>query len=217
MRLSSKFLRYIKQSQEIFGNDFFLEFDRTKINNDFKNTLKNLDSQICECQTTINEEDTRNIVFKDLNPQIDIIFVSDVSVQVEGLLIEPLIDSAGDLFDKILKAINLSRADVFLCNILKSCTSNNNLLSNANLCEPLLVKQLSMIKPQLIVALGSTVASTLLKVNKSINDLRNNFFKYNQIDLIVTYHPSELLNNPNLKKSTWEDFQLIRDKYLQVN
>ena len=217
MRLSSKFLRYIKQNQEIFGNNLFLEYDRTKIKNDNSTHLEKFDSQICQCQRTVAEEDTKNIVHEDVNSLVDIIFVTSISEQEEGLVIEPIIEKESDLFDKILNAINLSKADVVLYSILKSCVQNNNILSSRHLCESLLIKQLSIIKPKLIVALGNAVVSTLLKIDKSVNDLRNKLYKFNKIDFIVTYHPSELLDNPNLKKPTWEDFQLIRDKYLQAN
>ena len=178
MSQNSKFLRYIKQNQEIYGNDLFLEFDRINTKNDCKISLENLDYQFCQCQIAILERDKKKIVIKDVNLLADIIFVSDISLKEKDLLIEPRIGSTSDLFDKILNAINLSRADVHLCNILKSCTPNNNyLLSSAHLCEPLLQKQLSIINPQLIVALGSTIASTLLKALSNLLHLLTVQFK----------------------------------------
>ena len=87
--------------------------------------------------------------------------------------------------------------------------------SEVEKCEPYLINQLQIIQPKLIVALGRIAACTILKTKESLKNLRNQTFKYAGIDLMVTYHPAALLRNPNFKRPTWEDFQLIRDKYLQ--
>ena len=71
-----------------------------------------------------------------------------------------------------------------------------------------------VINPKLIVALGRITACTILKTNESLKNLRNQIFTYAGIDLLVTYHPAALLRNPSFKKFAWEDFKLIRDKYL---
>ena len=84
-------------------------------------------------------------------------------------------------------------------------------------CEPYLKKQLQLINPKLIVALGRIAAMTLLRTKDSLTNMRNKIHKYENIDLIVTYHPAALLRNPNFKKPTWEDFKLIRDKYINGN
>ena len=83
-------------------------------------------------------------------------------------------------------------------------------------CEPYFKKQLDIIKPKLIVALGRFAAMSLLKVEDSVSNLRNKIFNYEGIDFLVTYHPSALLRDENLKKFAWEDFKLIRDKYINV-
>jgi DNA polymerase len=77
-----------------------------------------------------------------------------------------------------------------------------------------LINQLHLINPKLIVALGRISACTILKTNESLKNMRNQIFTYAGIDLFVTYHPAALLRNPNFKQPAWEDFKLIRDKYL---
>jgi DNA polymerase len=151
------------------------------------------------------------------NPKADIVFIGEAPGKQEDLQGVPFVGRAGKLLDKILAAIELTRNDVYICNILKCRPPNNRdpLPSEVEKCEPYLIKQLHLISPKLIVALGRIAACTMLKTKESLKNLRNQIFTYAQIDLLVTYHPAALLRNPNFKKPAWEDFQLIRDKYLR--
>lgn len=137
----------------------------------------------------------------------------------EDMMGMPFVGRAGKLLDKILLAIDLNREDVFICNVLKCRPPNNRdpLPNEVELCEPYLKIQLKLIKPKLIVALGRISACTIMKTKEPLKNLRNKIFKYEGIDLIVTYHPAALLRNPNFKLPTWEDFQLIRNNYLVKN
>ena len=121
--------------------------------------------------------------------------------------------------DEILAAIDLSREEIYICNILKCRPPNNRdpLPSEVDLCQPYLKTQLSLINPKLIVALGRVSACTILKTKQPLKNLRNQIFQYEGVDLLVTYHPAALLRNPNFKKPAWKDFQLIRDRYLIQN
>ena len=94
--------------------------------------------------------------------------------------------------------------------------NRNPLQKEIEKCERYLKKQLEIIKPKLIVSLGRVSSMTILKTNKSLADLRNKIHKYQNIDLIATYHPAALLRNPNLKKGAWEDFKLIKYKYIDA-
>ena len=119
---------------------------------------------------------------------------------------------AGQLLTKILGAINLSREDVFICNVLKHRPPGNR---NPNpqeveACSPYLVRQLEIIRPKVIVAFGTFAAQTLLETKLSISKLRGQVHRYYGIPLIVTYHPAALLRNPAWKRPTWEDVQLAR-------
>ena len=118
-----------------------------------------------------------------------------------------------------MAAIDLTREDIYICNIIKCRPPQNRdpLPSEVELCEPYLKTQLSLINPTLIVALGRIAACTILKTKEPLKNLRNKIFKYEGIDLLVTYHPAALLRNPNFKKPTWEDFQMIRDQYLAAD
>ena len=120
------------------------------------------------------------------------------------------------MFDKILSAIELSREDVYISNILKytpSYNSDSN-QSDVKICESHLQQQLQIINPTLVVALGEDVGNKMLNVNKSIESLNGKIHKLENFNLIVTYHPEAILKNPKLKQPTWEDFKKIRDNYL---
>ena len=179
--------------------------------------LESFKASICECQKCPLGSTRTNFVFGTGNEQADIVFVGEAPGEKEDLVGEPFVGRAGKLLDKILAAIELSRDDIYICNVLKCRPPKNRdpLPTEVDLCEPYLKTQLSLIKPKLIVALGRIAACTILRTKEPLKNLRNQIFKYEGIDLLVTYHPAALLRNPNFKKPTWKDFQLIRDTYLK--
>ena len=208
--------QYLDQTQQLYGNHLFLE---KKLKDELEVPYNNLDEfhrLICECQKCPLGKTRNNFVFGVGNPQADIVFIGEAPGEKEDLLGIPFVGRAGKLLDKILSAIKLSRDDIYICNVLKCRPPNNRnpLPIEVEKCEPYLINQLKIINPKLIVSLGRVSACTLLKTNKSLKDLRNQQFKYADIDLLVTYHPAALLRNPNYKKPAWEDFKFIRDKYL---
>ena len=208
--------QYLDQTQQLYGNHLFLE---KKLKDELEVPYNNLDEfhrLICECQECPLGKTRNNFVFGVGNPQADIVFIGEAPGEKEDLLGIPFVGRAGKLLDKILSAIKLSRDDIYICNVLKCRPPNNRnpLPIEVEKCEPYLINQLKIINPKLIVSLGRVSACTLLKTNKSLKDLRNQLFKYADIDLLVTYHPAALLRNPNYKKPAWEDFKFIRDKYL---
>ena len=204
--------RYLDQTRTLYGNDLIMG---TQTEND-TDTLETFCTSICDCQKCYLGSTRTNFVFGVGNPHADIIFVGEAPGEKEDLLGVPFVGRAGQLLDKILAAIDLRRDDVYICNILKCRPPNNRdpLPDEVELCEPYLKTQLSLINPKLIVALGRIAACTILKTKEPLKNLRNNTFKYEGIDLLVTYHPAALLRNPNFKQPAWEDFKLIRDRYL---
>ncbi|MBE9547068.1 MAG: uracil-DNA glycosylase, partial [Proteobacteria bacterium] len=112
---------------------------------------------------------------------------------------------------KIIKAMGLTREEVYICNILKCRPPGNRnpRPEEIQACEPFLIKQLQAIKPEVICALGTFAAHTLLGINVPISVLRGKFHSYQGIKLMPTYHPAYLLRNPGAKKQVWEDVQMI--------
>ncbi len=157
---------------------------------------------------------TRNkLVFGVGDPQADLVLVGEAPGADEDRLGEPFVGRAGKLLDQILAAVELKRGEgVYIANILKCRPPNNRdpQTSEVHECEPHLLKQLQLLKPKLIVALGRIAAQTLLRTNESLTRLREQDLQYHGIPLIVTYHPAALLRNPNWKRPTWEDVQKMK-------
>ena len=178
-------------------------------------TLDELNEKICGCQKCDLWKTRTNFVFGTGNPNADLVVVGEAPGQEEDKQGKPFVGRAGQLLTKILEAINFKREDVYICNILKSRPPNNRnpLPFEIQQCEPYLIKQLEIIKPKFILALGTFASQTLLQTKEPLGKLRGRFHMYNGIKMMVTYHPAALLRNPHWKKPTWEDVQMLRDEY----
>ena len=205
---------YLEQYKDIYDNKIILN---DKIFPD--NNLHSFYNEIKNCTKCSLSKSRTQLVFGIGNPNADIVIVGEAPGKNEDLQGEPFVGRGGKLLDKILEAINLNRKKVFILNVLKCRPPENRDPKPQEIseCEPYLKKQLQLINPKLIIALGRIAAMTLLKTKDSLTNMRNKIHKYENIDLIVTYHPAALLRNPNFKKPTWEDFKLIRDKYINGN
>jgi DNA polymerase len=146
------------------------------------------------------------------NPNADLVCIGEAPGATEDSLGRPFVGQAGQLLTKILAAVNLSREDVFIMNVLKHRPPGNRNPdpSEVRACQPFLRRQLELIKPKVILALGTFAAQTLLETKASIGKLRGQVHQYQGIPVVVTYHPAALLRNPAWKRPTWEDVQLAR-------
>ena len=207
--------KFLNQYKDLYDNNIFIK-NNSELNN---KELHEYYESIKDCTKCSLSKTRTNFVFGMGNPNSDIVFVGEAPGKNEDLQGEPFVGRGGKLLDKILLAINLTRKDIYILNVLK-CRPTENRDPNSNeieTCEPYLKTQLKIIKPRLIVALGRISAMTLLRTKESLTNLRNKIHKYEGIDLLVTYHPAALLRNPNFKKPAWEDFKLIRNDYLNGN
>jgi DNA polymerase len=158
------------------------------------------------------------IVFGVGHPQADLVFVGEAPGADEDAQGEPFVGRAGQLLTRMIEAIGLKREEIYICNVLK-CRPPGNRTPEADeiaSCEPFLIAQLKAIKPKLICALGGVAVSSLLKTKTPLSKLRGEFHDYQGIPLLVTYHPAYLLRNPNEKKSTWQDLQLLQKEYTRL-
>lgn len=184
------------------------------------NTIPDLYLKINKCQKCDLAKSRTNFVFGSGNPNADIMIIGEAPGNEEDLQGLPFVGRAGQLLTKILEAINLSRDEVFICNILKCRPPQNRnpLPVEVEQCEPYLKKQIEIIKPVFILALGLTAVDTLLKSKNKMAETRGKVMNYHGIKMLVTYHPAALLRNPNWKRETWEDVKLLRrmyDEYLK--
>lgn len=122
----------------------------------------------------------------------------------------PFVGRAGELLTKILEAIKLPREQVFICNIVKCRPPENRLpqFDEIAACLPFLYRQIELVKPKVILAMGGTAAQSLLNTKQSLGALRNQVHRFRGTPVVVTYHPAALLRNPNWKRPTWDDVRI---------
>jgi uracil-DNA glycosylase len=154
----------------------------------------------------------RQVVFGVGNPHADLMFVGEAPGADEDEQGIPFVGRAGQLLTKIIEAINLKRDDVYIANIIKCRPPQNRNPEPDEVasCEPFLFRQIDVIKPKVIVALGKFGAQTLLRTLDPISRLRGRVFEYRGAKLIPTFHPAYLLRNPSSKRDVWEDMKLVR-------
>jgi uracil-DNA glycosylase len=152
------------------------------------------------------------IVFGVGNPSADLMFVGEAPGRDEDLQGFPFVGRAGQLLTKIIEAIALKREDVYIANVIKCRPPENRNPEPDEVatCEPFLFRQIDIIKPKVIVALGKFGAQTLLRTLDPISRLRGRVFDYRGAKLIPTFHPAYLLRNPSSKREVWEDMKLVR-------
>ena len=132
----------------------------------------------------------------------------------EDLQGEPFVGRAGQLLTKMIEAMGFSRADVYICNVIKCRPPSNRNPEKDEIesCEPFLKKQLEIIKPKIIVGLGTYACQTLLQTQEIMSKIRGKWQQYENIDFMPTFHPAYLLRNPSSKKLVWEDLQEVMKK-----
>ena len=155
------------------------------------------------------------VVWGSGTPRTGILIVGEAPGYHEDQQGEAFVGRAGQLLTKILEAIGFRRDEVFITNVLK-CRPPGNADPQPHQvakCEPYLVRQIELIDPVVILALGRHAARTLLRDEGSMASLRGRIHRYEGVPLLATYHPAALLRNPALKRPTWEDVQLLRKVY----
>ena len=170
-------------------------------------------AHVAECQACALCRTRRNTVPGVGSSTAGWMFVGEAPGAEEDAQGEPFVGQAGRLLDNMLKAIGLERSrDVFIANVLKCRPPNNRNPEPGEVakCAPYLERQLELIRPRLIVALGRFAAMTLLDTDASIASLRGRVHKYRGVPLIVTYHPAYLLRTLSEKAKAWEDLAFAR-------
>ncbi len=159
-----------------------------------------------------------NIVFGVGDPEADLMFVGEAPGEDEDLQGIPFVGRAGQLLTNIIKAIGLRREQVYIANILKCRPPKNRNPEPDEVaaCSGFLMKQIDLIQPKIIVALGKYAAQTLLRDETPISRMRGKFFDYKGTLLVPTFHPSYLLRNPSAKKEVWIDMQAVRDRLKEL-
>ncbi len=184
-----------------------------------KTELEKIARQVSKCCQCGLDQTRTNVVPGAGNPDARIVFVGEAPGADEDAQGLPFIGRAGKLLGEIIKAMGLSREDVFICNTLKCRPPKNRDPKPEEIaqCLPFLKQQLEIISPDMIVALGAHAAKTLLETNKAIGQLRGSFHEYYTSDdrpplkLMATYHPAYLLRNysPDNRRKVWDDMKKV--------
>lgn len=174
-------------------------------------TLERVRNEIGDCQRCPLGQARTNLVFGEGSSKARLVFVGEAPGADEDAQGRPFVGRAGQLLTKIIGATGFSRKDVYICNILKCRPPGNRNPKPDEIyaCEPFLIQQIQAIQPEVICALGTFAAQTLLKKEAPITALRGRFHSYHGIKVMPTYHPAYLLRNEGAKKLVWEDIQLV--------
>lgn len=174
--------------------------------------LAGLEKMVAGCTKCRLHETRTNTVFGGGSPSARLVFIGEAPGRNEDLQGLPFVGRAGKLLDRMIAAIGFSREDVYIANILK-CRPPGNMDPKEDeiaACEKYLARQIELIDPVLICALGRVAGQNLLGTRVTLRVLREGIHHYNGIRVVVTYHPAALLRNPNWKKGAWEDLQMLK-------
>ncbi len=222
-QIHSKAAQYFEQQKELYGSKIQLD-EKLRPDRNFKKNsksallLKSYYEEIKDCQLCSLGSTRTKFVFGVGNPDADLLLIGEAPGKNEDLQGEPFVGRAGQLLDKILDSIGLSREEVYIANVLKCRPPNNRdpLKTESDTCKPYLQRQIEIIKPKLILALGRISGVWLTGEEMSLGDMRGKTFYFGDSELMVTYHPAALLRNPNWKRPCWEDMQKVRDRLKEL-
>jgi uracil-DNA glycosylase len=188
--------------------------------------LKLIREDLGDCtRCKLHKQGRKQIVFGVGNPRAELMFVGEGPGADEDIQGEPFVGRAGQLLNNMIKAMGIRREDVYIANVVK-CRPPGNRTPERDECEtcsPFLMRQIAVIKPKVVVALGAVAAKNLLAINAPMSELRGRFYDFMPAGvrstdwqgarLAVTYHPAFLLRDPRQKGEAWKDLQMVM-KYL---
>jgi uracil-DNA glycosylase family 4 len=173
--------------------------------------LNALRAEIGDCQRCKLANERKHIVYGTGNPEANLMFVGEAPGADEDEQGEPFVGAAGQLLTKMIKAMGYDRSDVYICNILKCRPPQNRNPEPDELaaCEQFLRKQIAIVQPRIIVALGKFAAQFLCGESTPITRLRGNLRTYHEIPVMPTYHPAFLLRDESRKGEAWSDLKQV--------
>lgn len=177
--------------------------------------LRLIRQDIGDCtRCKLHKQGRKQIVFGVGNPRAELMFIGEAPGADEDEQGEPFVGRAGQLLNNMIKAMGLRRDEVYIANIIK-CRPPGNRTPERDECEtcsPFLMRQIEVIKPKAIVALGAVAAKTLLAINAPMSELRGRWYDFRHTKLAVTYHPAFLLRDPRQKKEAWKDLRMVMNE-----
>ncbi len=177
--------------------------------------LKLIREDIGDCTRCRLHKGRTNLVFGVGNVNADLMFIGEGPGADEDAKGEPFVGRAGQLLNNMISAMGIKREDVYIANVVKCRPPSNRTpeKDECDTCSPFLMRQIDVVRPKVIVALGAVAAKNLLAVSDSMANLRGRWYDFRDSKLAVTYHPAYLLRDPRQKVEAWKDLQMVM-KYL---
>lgn len=174
-------------------------------------SLEDIRAGLGDCQRCALASGRTHIVFGDGSSKARLVFVGEGPGEDEDLQGIPFVGAAGQLLNKIIAAMKLSRDQVYMCNVIKCHPPGNRNPEPDEIkaCRPFLERQLAAIAPEVICTLGTFATQTLLDTSRPISQLRGRFQTYNNAKVMPTFHPAYLLRHPEQKRAVWEDMKKV--------
>ena len=213
-------MSYFKQQSDLYGRELF--FSKPEIAGIIRHAScmhwTNLAAMASECTKCALSKGRHHVVFGTGNLRAKLMLIGEAPGEEEDRQGIPFVGRAGQLLDKILEAIDFTREEIYIANILK-CRPPHNRDPNPDeieQCLPYLQQQIQCIQPKLILILGRIAAHSLLGTQQSLAQLRAKQHTFQNIPSLVTYHPAALLRHAEWKRPVWEDVQKLRQLYDQI-
>jgi len=181
---------------------------------DVSHGLADIEAQALGCTRCDLSASRKSVVFGSGSAQANLMFIGEAPGAEEDRQGLPFVGRAGELLTRIIGAINLSRDEVYIANIIKCRPPGNRdpRPDEVTACRGYLERQIDLIAPKVIVLLGKVAAQTLLGNDLPLGRMRGQWYKVRGVETRVTYHPAALLRNASFKRPTWEDMQVVRDR-----
>ena len=175
-------------------------------------TLEEIREDLGDCTRCKLHQGRRNLVYGVGNPNAELMFIGEGPGHEEDVRGIPFVGPAGQLLTKIIEAIQLTREEVYIANVVKCRPPSNRDPEPEEIatCRPFLERQVDTIRPRVICTLGRVATQAMLATERPLGRLRGQQFSFGDAVLVPTYHPAFLLRDPSKKKDTWEDMKLIR-------
>ena len=215
----------IKNTEKLRKKDLILENDTISSNNNMDidqinkiSSLEQLKSYMCDFKGCELYKSSTNMVFSDGNPKSEIMLIGEAPGHDEDIQGKPFVGRSGKLLDKMLEAIELNREKVYIANIIPWRPPSNRRPTDEEIeiCLPFIKKHIELIKPKVLMLLGSTATFALLKNTEGITKIRGKWVDLNlnsiSVPTLPTFHPAFLLRQPAQKKHVWEDLKSLKNK-----
>jgi uracil-DNA glycosylase family 4 len=177
-------------------------------------TLESIRADIGDCmRCPLCCEGRTKIVHSEGNQKARLMFVGEAPGANEDAEGRPFVGRAGQLLNKIIEAIGMKREDIFIGNVNRCRPANNRTPTSAEaaICKPFLLREIAIVRPDVIVVLGNTALHNLLDTKEGITKVRGQFKDYKGLKVMPTFHPAYLLRDPSKKRETWDDMKKVRD------